>query len=527
MVASLFLPPGAGPAQESQLEAVTGLAPFVNDVVVEQRDRANTFLTDVSFLAGQVTGDKLSLAVEWQIGGTSGTWNPATPQTFDRKHDPEDPGGIIRRVDRRGLEGYWRFEQDFLDTAEFARPLTEIGTVPFTTGGVQGDAVQFANNSANYLQRNVDDPTMAFAADDDFTLRVWVRWTSIAGSQTIIEKFTPPSGPGWSLTKLVDSRIQFHYGGPPGLLIETSGSLAVADATWHQIVVRRRTKVLEVFYDGAKAALVVDPPEPITPLAPSTNFLTLGRRSNGTQPLDADVDEVAIWTRSLSNAEVVQDYAEGAGRVLPGTETVPLGLPFNFVWDTIRDLPEGEFEDVFVRVSVSNNPTTSVIVGPLSIATVALTSEDALARNLQRRALADRVDQDFLGCGLLIPFCRGSRDFENACGVELVRSSVRQILGTRAAVGQFPGDLPWRPDFGNKIWILRHRNNDRILREEAVAFVQEALRFEPRVEVTEVVASVNPEDPNRLDVTVRYRIIKTNTLDNRVFLPEFEEVVTI
>lgn len=170
---------------------------------------------------------------------------------------------------------------------------------------------------------------------------------------------------------------------------------------------------------------------------------------------------------------------------------------------------------------------TVVVVGPLGISTFVASQGTANAAAQLRRALADRTPDSFLGCGLIIPFARGSRDFNNACDVELIRSCVRQILGTRAAVGEFPGDLQWRPEFGNKVWILRHRNNDGFLREEAAAFVAEALLAEPRVETTEIFAQVNLKDPNRLDVTVRYKIIDTNTLDNRVILPEFEEVVTI
>lgn len=526
--ALIALPPDrnkSGPSREAALSALTGFDPFVEDVTVVQRDLIS-FLADVSFNAYQIQGAPLTLEVEYQQGGTTGTWLEATEQAFDRQHDPE-AGGFIRVPYRQGLQGYYRFDDDFNDSAEYDRHLSFFGPAPSFTDGPLNRAVRFTGTAGQYLTRGADDEAFQLADDEDFTLRLWVRWNDVTGRQTIVEKSDLPSGPGWTLTKLSDDRLEFRYGGPPGLLIRTSGALAAADATYHQIVIRRRNKVVKVFWDGEEAPLVVDPPDPINLLAPSEEPMVFGARGDGSEPLDADLAEVAIWTRALSNSEVAFDYDEGGSVEIPGTPTNGPGERFNFVWDVIRDLPEGEFEDVFVRVTVSTNPTTSVIVGPLTLSTATITEEDNLARNLQRRALAERVERDFLGCGLTIPFRRASRDFENSCGVELIRSTVRQILGTRAAVGAYPGDLEWRPDFGSKLWVLRHRNNDTGLREVAAAYVHEALQQEPRVSVTSIQPRTSPSDPNTLEIAVRYEIIQENVAGNRVVLPEFEEVITI
>ena len=517
----------AGPVVSELLDVLPLNAPVIEDPTVVQRDGNLTFLADVNFRAWQNGGDKLTLVVEWQRGGVLGPWNLATPQTFDRRHDPEDPGGVIRPLPRRDLQGYWRFESDLLDSGEFPRDLTNVGVPPVFVPGVNGTAIRFDGDPLNYLQRGFDDPEFRLDGVGDFTLETWVSWNDVTGEQTILEKFTPPSGPGWSLSKLADQRLQFRYGGPPGLLIETLDPLASVDATFHQVVVRRRNKVMTVLFDGALVPLLATPPDPINSLIASVNPLTFGRRSNSTNALDADVDSTKLYQRALSNAEVAENYDGGLAKVLEGTATATPGTEFNFVWDVIKDLAEGDFEDVFVRISVSNNPTTSVVVGPVALSTTVETAEDNFARALQRRALAARSPDDFLGCGLLTPFRRSARDFENSCGKDLVASCVYQVLGTRAAVDGFPGDLQWRPDFGNKVWILKHRGNDAGLREEATAFVHEAMRWEPRVNVTEVNARANVEDPRKLDIQVSYRIIETNTLDNRVVLPEFEETFTI
>lgn len=173
---------------------------------------------------------------------------------------------------------------------------------------------------------------------------------------------------------------------------------------------------------------------------------------------------------------------------------------------------------------------TMVVGGPFVVSTVVPeTPEETFERNQARRNEASRTPFDFLGKGLINPFRRGSRDFVSAERVELVRSSVRQILGTRAAIGDdIVGELAWRPDFGSKFWQLKHRNNDGTLKGLAIAYAYEALAWEPRIEVVGVTTEPDVNAPNRLSIRVTYRIIDQNVAGNRVFLPEqFEEVVSL
>lgn len=210
---------------------------------------------------------------------------------------------------------------------------------------------------------------------------------------------------------------------------------------------------------------------------------------------------------------------------------VPFMLPnkvLNYVWNAFQDLPEGIFEDVYVRVTVTNNPSASIIIGPVTVSTTTDNALTPLERQLARQRAISQTPIDFLGNGLLIPFRRGPRDFVSGKGVELIRSAVRQILNTRAASGELAGELPWRPDFGNQIWILRHRNNDSTLREAAAAYVADALSWEPRVDVTEVFVETDPfSNPNELVIRVRYRLIGENIDANDVLIPNFEESIRL
>jgi phage baseplate assembly protein W len=94
----------------------------------------------------------------------------------------------------------------------------------------------------------------------------------------------------------------------------------------------------------------------------------------------------------------------------------------------------------------------------------------------------------FLGQGLLRPFRRDQKnDFASDSGVELVVACVGQILGTKADSALCPGEVQWRTDFGSRLHLLRHANNNDVNNALATVYVQEALKkWEPRVTVVNV-----------------------------------------
>lgn len=128
----------------------------------------------------------------------------------------------------------------------------------------------------------------------------------------------------------------------------------------------------------------------------------------------------------------------------------------------------------------------------------------------------------FLGNGLLRPFQRdGKADFANASGPRLVRSAVGQILGTRCSSARSVGELPWRPEFGSLLYVLRHSNNDDELKQIAAAAAVEALRrWEPRVSVTgfDITQRSVSSDLDAVEVVVRYNIIDRNVPGNNVIV---------
>jgi phage baseplate assembly protein W len=126
-----------------------------------------------------------------------------------------------------------------------------------------------------------------------------------------------------------------------------------------------------------------------------------------------------------------------------------------------------------------------------------------------------------LGYGLALPFTRQSTDFYTAEGAELVKSCIRQVLGTRAGVGAYRGELPWRPNFGSQLHLLRHQLQSLASPAAARVYVIEALRaWEPRITVTGVHAeTVQRDGGTALIVKVRYALRSDDEEIGSVVLP--------
>jgi phage baseplate assembly protein W len=85
-----------------------------------------------------------------------------------------------------------------------------------------------------------------------------------------------------------------------------------------------------------------------------------------------------------------------------------------------------------------------------------------------------------------------------------VRQAILLLLTT------IPGERVMRPDYGCELHRLTFAPNDDTTAGLAIHYVRRALDlFEPRIDVVRLDASANPDDPGRLDVTLEYRVKRT------------------
>jgi phage baseplate assembly protein W len=87
---------------------------------------------------------------------------------------------------------------------------------------------------------------------------------------------------------------------------------------------------------------------------------------------------------------------------------------------------------------------------------------------------------------------------------ESVRQAILLLLTTR------PGERVMRPDYGCELWRLAFWPNDDTTAGLAIHYVQQAINlWEPRIDVVRLDAQRDPEQPERLDVMLEYRVRAT------------------
>ena len=93
-----------------------------------------------------------------------------------------------------------------------------------------------------------------------------------------------------------------------------------------------------------------------------------------------------------------------------------------------------------------------------------------------------------------------------------IEEAIRLILGTS------PGERPMRPEFGCRIHDFVFASADGSTASLVAAEVQRSLgRWEPRINVTDVVVSFDATDAGVLYIDIRYEIRATNDRRNLVF----------
>ncbi len=120
---------------------------------------------------------------------------------------------------------------------------------------------------------------------------------------------------------------------------------------------------------------------------------------------------------------------------------------------------------------------------------------------------------EFLGVGWQFPITLDrSRSLAKSSAEARIEESVRLILSTA------PGERVMRPEFGCRVHELVHAPNAEAVRSLAENHCRDALRrFEPRIDVLEVSASVPPSLPHVMNIDVAYVIRTTNNQFNLVF----------
>lgn len=123
------------------------------------------------------------------------------------------------------------------------------------------------------------------------------------------------------------------------------------------------------------------------------------------------------------------------------------------------------------------------------------------------------MSADFVGAGFAFPMrLSASGGIAMASHLAKLDQSIRIILGTT------PGERPMRPEFGCDAQSLVFAGADATTAGRLAHSVRRALeRWEPRIAVQDVLVTVDPDRHDRLFVSIRYAVRRTNDVRNLVY----------
>ena len=115
-------------------------------------------------------------------------------------------------------------------------------------------------------------------------------------------------------------------------------------------------------------------------------------------------------------------------------------------------------------------------------------------------------------------FAHPDLDFGVESGLRLAHTGAVDMVEEQAAVRQAvllllstrPGERVMRPDYGCELHRLIFAPNDDTTAGLAIHYVRRALeRWEPRIQILRLDAGRHPEDPERLNISLEYRVRST------------------
>jgi nitrous oxidase accessory protein NosD len=176
--------------------------------------------------------------------------------------------------------------------------------------GYLGKAMRFDGSSNYHVNLGLAEEINAIETGD-FTISAWIKNNAATSNhQPILVKRTYGAN-NWGFDLILGNRLRFHY----DTTSLGSGFLGLNDDTWHNVLVRKQGDYLQFYVDGQS-----DPSgpyyHPLINLSNSNN-LYIGERIPLSSPkFEGLIDDVMVFSRALSEEEILGLYANTASKLL-------------------------------------------------------------------------------------------------------------------------------------------------------------------------------------------------------------------
>jgi len=259
-------------------------------------------------------------AVKVTFGGTENTlYNDSLvlAYNFDDVAAIGDTAGTVKDISRYGNNG-----AIYGNTALLLHFDENSGSVAYDGGtyrnnGTISGAVWSAGKSGSGLQFDgVDDVvTIPNSASLNFTgpfsMEVWIKPSAVQ-SNLYPKVIAKQNHYVFHLTQTFPSSVVLNLFNASGLQQTGSNENAIASGVWNHVVLVYNGSYVSMYVNGTQ---LTTNNRLITSLAPtSEDSIGIGRYSSSTTPFNGSIDEVGLYNRTLSAAEVLAHYNAGKAR---------------------------------------------------------------------------------------------------------------------------------------------------------------------------------------------------------------------
>ncbi|WP_350277438.1 sialidase family protein [Kribbella sp. HUAS MG21] len=165
---------------------------------------------------------------------------------------------------------------------------------------------------------------------DDFTLMTWIRYGATTGSHAILWAYRTGSGSTpqvWLRAEPESKRIRALLS-VDRFNVTVQSAAAYNDGAWHHVVLQRAGGKLRLLIDGVVAGSATAPPGSVTAGKEfGVRGLHIGQRVDGANRFRGSLDEVRVYRRALSDAELQQIRETNK----PIVNKLGLALPFSTI----------------------------------------------------------------------------------------------------------------------------------------------------------------------------------------------------
>jgi hypothetical protein len=203
-----------------------------------------------------------------------------------------------------GLVGYWPLNGNGDDASGNGNHGTVVGNVTPVADrfGTPSSAMRFPNNRANYVDLGQPPSLLIKGA---MSVTAWVRAETITQSGRIIAKQGPSSARSWGLNLEAAGHARFDIGVNPTDRFRADSAVLTFGPTdwWHIAGVFRPGESVNLYINGVLAKS--EATSLTTQWIENGLNVNIGRRPEPGTPWNGDIDEVRMYNRALSDAEVM------------------------------------------------------------------------------------------------------------------------------------------------------------------------------------------------------------------------------